>query len=76
MPKPYPPESLAFLESLCRVAPGMGRPCSHEGRMLLQTMIDDGLVEILGKTNCGGWFARATEAGRRYDSETKSPLPG
>jgi hypothetical protein len=44
--------------------------------MLLQTMIDDGLVEILGKTNCGGWFARATEAGRRYDSETKSPLPG
>ena len=37
MPKPYPPESLEFLEFLCRVAPGMGRPCSHEGRMLLQT---------------------------------------
>ena len=47
------------------VAPGKGRPIGHEARILIQPMLDEGLIVVLGMGNCGNYFAVATEKGRR-----------
>jgi hypothetical protein len=59
-------EPTVILEILCEFPPPMGKPVGHEIRLLLQPMITDGRVEVLGKTPCGGYFVCATDAGREF----------
>jgi hypothetical protein len=54
-----------ILALLLRQKPGFGLPLGHAARIVIQPLIDSGMIEVLGKGNCGGFFCRATDAARK-----------